>query len=139
MKCLVCHEFTRITRFQELFSLAEPLLCVRCQSQLKRKSSNILYERNMWLDSVIKRLDQGDICLNQIFFYSLKGVILNYLNGINEILVLESESKKPYPWLELLVTNIMETVPQRDLKGEQTLVITPYYTSDYELTVGIML
>ena len=136
MKCLVCYHQIRINRLQELLALERPLLCARCQAQLNRRSTEILYERNFWFDSVLERLNQGDICLNQIFFQSLKNAILKHQNKINKIVIVES--KKPYPWLEILVSEIQETLPKKEFKGDETLIITEFYFDSEMLTIAII-
>ena len=139
MNCLVCHEVIRISRLQELFSWKEPLLCISCQNQLIPRSSQVLYEQNPWLNEVIKKLNQGDICLNQIFFRSLSHSIKKHVNVIGEIVVVESSdsSSAPYPWLEILVTDIRQSQPDMRLKGEKTLFIGEKSLLGYEIFITI--
>ena len=136
MKCLVCYHQIRINRLQELFALEKPLLCTRCQVQLNKRSTEILYEKNLWLENVLERLNQGDICLNQIFFHSLKRAILKHQNVINKIVIIES--KKSYPWLEILVSDIQETLPKKEFKGDETLIITECYFDSEKLLIAII-
>ena len=139
MNCLVCHKDIKINRLQELFLWEEPLLCVICKTQLKPYTNRVLYQQNPWLDTVIRRLNQGDICLNRIFFRSLSSAVKKYTNVASEIVVLDSLDipHSPYPWLEILVTDIRDSFPELKFKGQQTLFIGEDDLSEYEFLIAI--
>jgi len=122
--CLVCHNLIRISRLQELFATRELLLCGRCQSQFKRKSPQVLYEKNSWLEHVVDRLNQGDMCLIQIFVHDLYGAVLKHLNVTKEIIAIEKDASIPYPWLEILVAEVKLKIPKKNLRGEEKLFIS---------------
>lgn len=139
MNCLVCHNVIRINRLQELFLWEEPKLCVICKSQLKPYTNRVLYQQNQWLDTVIRRLNQGDICLNQIFFRTLSSAIKKHASAVGEIVILQSSDplRPPYPWLEILVSEIRESFPNLIFNGAGTLFIGEDDLIEHEFLVAI--
>ena len=138
LNCLVCYQLIRISRLQELVSFESPLLCARCQSFLQQQTAPTLYVRNSWLEEVLDRLNQGDICLNQLFFRTLRAAILQHQNQIKQIIVVEADVKAPYPWLNILVKEIEKSIPEQTFKGTEILIITEKFVDSKVLQISIV-
>jgi len=123
MKCLVCHQPIVINRFQELFALEVPLLCVPCQTQLIRKKRGALYEENEWLKSVIQRLNKGDIILTELFINSFYFEIKRRLKDQHQICILNYGSNSPYPWMGILLDQVKQKLTPLERKRAQLLLI----------------
>ena len=107
MRCIVCDNDIRIDTLKQLFALAPLLLCGRCSQNLIPKSADVLYEDNEWIRLVIDRLNQGDIALIQLFKKDLKKALLNKDVVNSKVEVIEIKEDLPYPWLEILVDDVV--------------------------------
>jgi len=107
MKCIVCDNNIRIDTLKQLFNLKPLLLCSRCSPNLILKSAEILYTDNDWIQLVIDRLDKGDIVLTKLFETALQKALLKRKIATNAIKVVQEANNLPYPWLEILVNNIV--------------------------------
>ncbi|MCL2559998.1 MAG: hypothetical protein FWE07_05870 [Turicibacter sp.] len=123
MNCLVCDNNITINTLKNLFSPQPPLLCHPCEQHLKPKPGNVLFKKNEWLENVIHRLNQGDIVLIQLFKVQMKSV----LQGINaksgHISIVEYSDELPYPWLKILITDVLGDCDQRKNSTAEPLVI----------------
>ena len=106
MKCIVCDNDIRINSLRQLFSLQPLYLCSCCSQNLVPKSADVLFEDNVWIRSVIDRLNKGDIVLTKLFRDRLQKV-LSY-KGVtkSKIEIIEAKQGLEYPWLEILIDSI---------------------------------
>jgi len=108
MKCIVCDNDIRIDTLKQLFAFNPLLLCSRCSQNLILKSVDVLYDNNEWIRFVIERLNQGDIVLIELFKKDLQKALSNKRAIHSKIKIFEAREDLPYPWLEILVDNIMK-------------------------------
>lgn len=97
MRCLVCHQFIGINRFQELLALEPPLICTSCKQYLIKKKGPCLFEQNEWICEVLERLEKGDFILIQLFISAYYKEIKRQLKLKSHIMILNSVSSSPYP------------------------------------------
>jgi len=108
MKCLVCDNDIRIDTLRQLFSVQPLRLCGRCSENLRPKSTEILFEDNEWMRSVIDKLNQGDIILIQLFKSHLEKALIKIGGVHSKVKIIESKEDLPYPWLEILLESILK-------------------------------
>ena len=106
MKCIVCGNNIRIDSLKQLFALQPLLLCSYCTRNLIPKKTDVLYEDNEWIRSVIDKLNQGDIVLIELFKKDLKKALSKKRAIKSKIRIIEAKQDSPYPWLEILVDSI---------------------------------
>ena len=123
MKCLFCHKPILINRFQELFALESPLLCVLCQTQLIPKKGETLFEENEWLKSVIQRLNKGDIILTELFINSFYFEIKRRLKDQHQIRILNYSGNNTYPWMVILLDKVKQKLTSLERERVQLVFI----------------
>ena len=106
MRCIVCDNDIRIDSLNQLFAFQPLLLCSCCSQNLIPKSTDILYEDNEWIRSVINRLNQGDIILIKLFKNRLQKILAKKSVTRSKIKIIEAKQDLPYPWLEVLVDSL---------------------------------
>jgi len=106
MRCVVCGNDIRIDSLKQLFAPQPLLLCSSCSQNLVPKSADVLYEDNEWIQSVINKLNQGDIVLIELFKRSLRKTLLKKGAVNSRIKIIEAKQDLPYPWLEILIDSI---------------------------------
>ena len=123
MTCLVCDNAIRINTLQQLFALQPLLLCSICSQHLISKSDDVLYEDNEWIRSVIHRLNLGDLALVQLFKKNLQKALLKTGATPTSIKIIEGSENLPYPWLEILVDDIMASSKCKNLTPSKTTLV----------------
>ncbi|MCL1990947.1 MAG: hypothetical protein FWG67_08675 [Defluviitaleaceae bacterium] len=108
MTCIACDNSIRIETLKQLFALKPLLLCGRCSEYLIPKSTEILYEDNEWIRTIIDRLNQGDLVLIQLFKRHLQKALIKKGTLKSKMIIIESKEALPYPWLEILVESIIK-------------------------------
>lgn len=124
MKCLVCDHTIRIDTLKQLFATSSLLLCSRCEQNLIPKQGNILFESNEWLEQVIERLNQGDLILINLFKNRLKSELQKQKSSISNITIVEHADNLPYPWLEILVDEVLGASGSRRSTSTEGLVVS---------------
>ena len=123
MRCLVCDNDIRIDTLKQLFALHPLSLCSRCAQHLIPKSADVLYEDNEWIRSVIDKLNQGDMALIQLFENSLQKTLLKKGVIRSQLQIVEAKADLPYPWLEILVDNILKKSQREDLEPSAEVLV----------------
>lgn len=124
MKCLVCDHTIRIDTLKQLFATSTLLLCQRCEQNLIPKQGNILFEGNEWLRHVIEKLNQGDVILINLFKNRLKAELQKKKSSISNITIVEHADDLPYPWLEILVNEVLKASSRRRSTTDEILVVS---------------
>ena len=134
MKCLVCDKQITINTLSALLNLDPLLLCGRCNKNLIRKEATTLYEQNDWLLGIVDRLNQGDLELRKIFLTDLKMALSAHPD--KKILLETGGVNAPYPWLEILATDI--GVQINDVSHSTGLILSVTKLSAVENNVSII-
>ena len=124
MKCLVCDQTIRINTLKQLFSPSPLLLCGRCEQHFIPKSGDVLFENNAWIRQVIEKLNQGDMVLLSLFERHLKNALHKRTRIDSNIKIIEYSDDLPYPWLEILIHQVLDTPADQKVASTETLVIT---------------
>ena len=139
MRCLVCDNEIRIDSLKQLFSLRPLRLCSRCAVNLVPSVEvGALFLRNEWIESVIDKLNQGDLVLIELF----KDELLKQLSRKEwknyQIEVEKPDKEMPYPWLEILVKRVKADVKEEVLVAKtDVLVVTVEKEKDVKNQIGI--
>ena len=124
MKCLVCDNTIRIDTLKQLLAPSPLLLCGRCEQSLIPKQGDILFEDNEWIRHIIKKLNQGDIILINLFKNNLKAALQKKKDTISNINIVEYSDELPYPWLEILVNEVLNILSSKRRTSTELLVIS---------------
>jgi len=106
MPCLVCHDHIAISGFQLVFSWKEPLLCQRCSPHLKMGSGSKVFVYNEWLQTVVDRLEKGDVALLEILRPAVGKKMSEPLKRKKAVVACHSKAPPIYPWLSMLAKSI---------------------------------
>ena len=140
MKCLVCDNEIRIDSLKQLFSPQPLRLCSRCSVNLvPAVEAGTLFQRNEWMDTVIERLNRGDLVLIELFKKELlKKISQKEWRGY-QIMTENPVQEMPYPWLEILVQQV-----EKDAKANisecsaDVLTLTVEKAKNVENQIGII-
>jgi len=124
MKCIVCDHRIQIDTLRQLFALSPLLLCRHCEQHLIPKQGNILFEDNEWIRQIIESLNQGDIVLVNLFKNHLKAALQKRKISISNVKIIEHSDQLPYPWLEILVNDILSDTSRKRGGSTERLVIS---------------
>jgi len=72
------------------------------------KSTDVLFEDNEWIRTVVDKLNQGDLALVELFKKHLKKALIQKEALNSDIKIIEMKQDSPYPWLEILVESILK-------------------------------
>jgi len=107
MSCLACGNAIRIDTLKQLLSTKPLVLCSRCEPNLMKNPLEAIYKKNDWTLQIIERLDRGDMVLSDIFREDLKKALIKKGATKSNIKIIEPNKGSPYPWLEILVDDIL--------------------------------
>jgi hypothetical protein len=124
MKCLVCDNTIRIDTLKQLFAPSPLLLCGRCEQNLIPKQGDVLFEDNEWIRQVIEKLNQGDVILINLFKNNLKAMLQKKKGMISNITIIEHADELPYPWLEILVNEVLDASSGQFNTSTERLVVS---------------
>ena len=124
MRCLVCDQPIQINTLKQLFAATPLLLCGYCESSLVPKQGSILFENNEWIRQVIEKLNRGDLILINLFKNNLKAALQKKKNIDSKIIILEHSDGLPYPWLEILVNEVLKVSNLKQIPSIEPLVIS---------------
>jgi len=139
MRCLVCDNEIRINCLKQLFSFQPLRICSRCSVNLiPSVEVGILFQRNEWMESVIDKLNQGDLVLIELF----KNELLKQLSCKEwknyRVEAANLDKEIPYPWLEILVQQVKKDTKEEVLVSvADVLVITVVKEKNVKNQIGI--
>ena len=125
MRCLVCDNDIRIATLKQLFSLQPLMICNRCEAGLQPSSSTTLFEPSDVIETIVRRLDQGDLVLLDILKRPFIRLLKSSFKNISSFIVIDSEATSlPYPWLDILVTEVQRHLPKKLSTSGEILYVT---------------
>lgn len=135
MRCLVCHQFIVINRFQELLAFEAPCICATCQQYLIKKKGPCLFEQNDWIDKVIERLEKGDLILVQLFISAYWKEIKKQLKLKSQVMILNYVSAAPYPWIDILLEEVEKRLSKQEREKLQLIFVSVDNISDQTIRI----
>jgi len=97
-----------------------------------------LFQHNEWLDSVIDKLNQGDLVLVELFKKELIKQLSRKEWKNHRVEIEKLDQNVPYPWLEILVGQVKKDVKQEVFgAGTDVLLIAVVKTKNLDNQIGI--
>lgn len=124
MKCLVCDNEIRINTLKQLLAPSPLLLCGRCEQYLVPRQGDILFEDNEWMHQMIEKLNQGDMILIHLLKPHLKAALQKKKATISNVTVVEYSDELSYPWLEILVNEVLNPSSSQRNTSTELLVVS---------------
>ena len=112
MRCLVCNNDIRIATLKQIFSPQPLILCDRCDAGLRPASSTTLFETTDVIQTIVARLDRGDLILLDILKRPFIRLFKKYHQNISSLTAVEAASGV-YPWEKMLAADVMLAIGKR--------------------------